>query len=332
MRDFFKGLALITAALLLFPAIPYAAGAIFSEKEEAAEAFSQTSPQSPEPAEAITEVYIYDTISERALALDTEDYIAAALFEQLPPNCEKELIKAQAVLMYTYILKRRRDETALPTPELYGCDVSTDSSKYPRLSLGEVSEEELSPFKEAAKEVLGEYCSYGGEPIVAAFCYSAGITTESAKTVLGADIPYLKSVATNEPDAFFTTVAYTEEEVFARLTTAEGGYVLLGDPQGWITPKETAATGYVQSVYLDSRFIVSGSEIARLLNLPSARFTFRYSPASNRFIFTVSGSGSLVGLSIRGGNELAKKGYNYKEILLHFFDGINILEAKSASE
>ena len=332
MKDFFRGLAMITATLLIFPAVPYLIGVFAPPEPEAVEASAEAVFEAPETAEFISEVRVYDTVKQRAITLTAEEYLAAALAAQLSPEAEPELLKAQAVLMYTYILKRRLDETEAPTAELFGCDISTDSSKYPRLYLGDDEALDLSVYRDAANAVLGEYCAYLDEPISVAYCYSAGTATESAETVLGIDVPYLQSVPSAEPDAYYTTVSYTSDEVFARLTTTDSGYVLLGGAEGWITPKETAPSGYVKSVYLDSRFVVSGAEIASLLNLPSARFTYRYSSATDRFTFTVSGSGSLVGLSQRGGNALAKQGFNYKEILLKYFSDIEIKSSKAPEQ
>ena len=323
MKDFFKGLMLITLSLLLFPAIPYAVG-MFYHEDEVIEVSSEIA-AAKQNEDYIAEVYVYDTVAEKEIVLTTEEYIAAALAPMYSPNADQELLKAQAVLMYTYILRRRKDEALSPTPDLHGCDISTDGSQYPRLMLGKDMTFDYENFRAAARAVKGVYCSYGGEPISVAYCYSAGLSTESAETVLGEDIPYLQAHQTSEPDAYFTTVTYPSDEVFARLTTSDAGYVLLGSPSGWITEKETAPSGYVKSVYLDSRFIVSGSEIARLLNLPSARFTFRYSESTDRFVFTVSGSGSLVGMSQRGAGVLAAQGYSYQEILKYYFDGIEIV-------
>lgn len=332
MKDFFKGIAMVTAALILFPAVPYIVGTVFPPDEPAVEASADIQIPREDGYDLITEVYIYDTVSERVLTVSTEEYVAAALAAQLSPDAEPELLKAQAVLMYTYILRRRMEENARPSAELYGCDISTDTNKYPRLALGNEPSFALELFRKIAREVMGEYCSYGGEPISVAYCSSAGASTESSDTVLGVDVPYLKSTPTFEPDGYYTTVSYTEDEVSARLMTADDGYILLGEPDGWITLKDVTESGYVQSVYISSQYVVSGIEIARLLNLPSARFTFRYSSGTNKFIFTVSGSGSLVGLSQRGGNALAAEGYNYREILLHFFSGIDIKTSRVLAE
>ena len=332
MKDFFKGLAILTAALLLFPAVPYFLSRVSSGDDAVEASAGMVVAKDDSPAELCgEEMYLYDTVTGRTVTLTVEEYVASAVAAQLAPSCDRELLKAQAVLMYTYLLKRRADELKNPTAELYGCDISTDTSKYPRLILGNDESVDLSVYREIAHEVAGEYISYGGEPISVAYCYSAGTSTESALTVLGIDIPYLQSVDSAEPDAYHTTVTYTSEEVFARLTTSSDGYVLLGGADGWITMKNVEANGYVREVYLDGRFIVSGIEIARLLNLPSARFTFRYSEATDRFTFTVSGSGSLAGMSQRGAAVLASQGYNYKEILLHYFSDIDLKSSASDS-
>lgn len=324
MKNFFRGMAILTLALLIFPAVPWMIGAVSVGEAVPAAAEVGGVAKEDEGIKYLSEVEIYDIVTERVITLTGEEYVAAALAAQLSPGCPEELLKAQAVLMYTYILRRHLDEAENPTPELYGCDVSTDSNKYPRLIMEGSETVDFEVYREIARETAGEYCSYEGEPIIPAYCRAAGSSTESAMTVLGLDIPYLKSTPTEEPDAYNTTVTYTSDEVFARLTTSKEGYVLLGSPKSWITLKDTQPNGYVNTVYLDSKFEISGSELSKLLNLPSARFTFRYSEASDRFTFTVSGSGSLVGMSQRGAAVLAGEGLGYKEILLHFFHGIRI--------
>lgn len=332
MKDFYRGLAVITVILLLFPAIPALMGIFIPQKESLPASSEINLPKEETHSyDYISQVYLYDTSAKKEIILTTEEYLVSALAALISPEAEKELLKAQTVLMYTYILGRRLDETASPTPELFGCDISTDTSKYPKLALGKEEPIDREPYHQAVKEVIGEYCAYENQPISVAYCYSSGTLTESAETVLGIDLPYLKSVSTHEPDAFYTTVSYTSDEVFARLSTSESGYVLLGDASGWITPNETEESGYVKSVLLDSRFLVSGIEMARLLNLPSARFTFIYSPATDRFTFTVSGSGSLVGMSQRGAEVLARQGNDYRQILNSFFSQIEIKSSENLS-
>lgn len=327
MKNFFKGLTVFTLSLLIFPAVPWLIGSVSTEEAVPAVADIEIKKEPAEPdipEFKIDEVNVYDPVTEREITLTAREYVASALAAQLSQDNPRELLKAQAVLMYTYILKRRADEIKSPTPDLHGCDVSTDYKKYPRLILGEKETVDISAYREIADEVAGEYLSYGGEPITVAYCRAAGLSTESALTVLGEDVPYLKAVDSFETDEYITTVSYTSDEVFARLTTTSDGYVLLGDPDGWIGISEAEPDGYVRKATLDGRFILSGSELASLLNLPSAKFTFRYSGASDRFTFTVSGCGSLVGMSQRGAAAMAAEGMDYREILGHFFVGTGL--------
>lgn len=332
MKNFFKGLIALTLALIIFPAVPWFIG-ISSPDSETVEAAAEANvPKEPEKTlYSLTEVSVYDTVRGREKIININDYVAGTVAAQLAGDCPRELLKAQSVVMYTYILRRHLDEIENATPGLMGCDVSDDTNKYPRVLSDGTDGVDLDIYKEVAKEVEGEYISYGGEPITVAYCRSAGSCTESALTVLGVDVPYLQSVPSEEPDNYHTTVIYSSDEVFARISTANDAYILLGNPEDWIKISKAESNGYVSEVTLDSTYKVLGIEFAKMLNLPSARFTFRYSQASDRFTFTVSGSGSLVGLSQRGAAVMAGEGYNYREIIAHYFKDVKIEGAEQLS-
>lgn len=46
--------------------------------------------------------------------------------------------------------------------------------------------------------------------------------------------------------------------------------------------------------------------------------------ANGKFVFSGSGSGHGVGLSQKGAQGMAQMGYDYKEILCHYYTGITI--------
>ncbi len=325
MKNFFKGLLSLTVCLIIFPAVPWLIGTA-SVGEESLPASSELNiPKSPSDSSPFSDegVLYLDAVTGKITEIPVLDYVAGAVACQLSPECPEELLKAQSVIMYTYILKRRLDLSSQSDSSLSGCDVSSDVNKYPRIVFdGEGVDLEI--YKKIAAEVEGEFISYAGEPITVAFCRSAGKSTESALTVLGIDVPYLKETPSEEPDNYPVTVTYTSEEVFARLTTTEDEYILLGEPSGWIEITQAKENGYVSEVALDSSYKLSGEEFALILNLPSARFTYRYSPGTDRFTFTSSGCGSLVGLSQRGAAVMAARGESYRDILKHFFSGVEI--------
>lgn len=324
MRDFFKGIAVITAALILVPLFLLLAE-VFTPKPQTIPAVSELPPENTAYA-LIREVVVYDTVKQTAFTLSTEDFLQSALMAQLTETAPKEAIKAQATLMYTYILSQRLNQLANPTPALFGADISTDSSKYPALVL---DKEAPIAFKTAVSEVLGDYIAYNGEPIQAAYCVSSGGYTESALTVLGEDIPYLQSVKCDFDADYVTEVLYTSDELFARITTSCQGVTLYGEPNEWITKLSASSGGYVTEVTLCNDHHIKGTLFASALNLPSANFTYKYSSEFDRFTFTVRGCGHLVGLSLNGACEMAKQNKTCEEILKHFFTGIEIIHSQT---
>lgn len=329
MKDFFKGMAVITFALLIIPAISLLFQADF--EVPSAPAITETQPQDKEYA-LLETVSVYDTVKQETFTMSIEDYLVASLFSHLEKDAHPELIKAQTVIMYTYILGRRIDELASPTPELGGADISTDSSKYLSLMLPDEAMsrydedygEMLATYKSLISEVLGIYCEYDGEPIEPAFCQSSGGKTQSALTVLGKDVPYLRSAQSEYDAEFVTDVSYTSTEVFARISTSGKGYALYTDPSQWIKPSVVTSDGYIVEIRLDNSHTVSGRWLASVLNLPSAKFSVSYSTQLDRFTFTVYGSGHLVGFSQYGAQKMAEQGATWRELLEHYYAGIEV--------
>ncbi len=337
MKNFTKGLIIVAAALIIIPLIP----AVLSAKGEtdfsSLPGITESAAAMAVPGENmnyryIDTVYIYDEVNKDTISVPVEDYLCAAVLGSISPTAEPELLKAQTVLMYTYILGKRLKAIKSRDSDIYGCDISTDSEKYTRLMWSEEADElysEKQPdYREKVKAAVGscqgEFLTYDGKPIVPAYCFSCGGVTESAETVLGEDVPYLSSVKSEYDSEYITEAVYSKDEIFARLALSEEAITLLGPCESWITVSESSETGYVKSLLLDGKYSVNGAEFAKLLNLPSPRFTFGYSEEFDNFTFAVSGVGHLVGLSQYGANEMAKRGADYTEILKKYFVGTEI--------
>lgn len=341
MKNFMKGLLIVAAALIVIPLLP----AFLSAKSkdaplpgpDAAEASATIAkPEADIKSDIkymyIDTVHIYDVESGKTVDLSLEEYLYAAVLGAVSPTAEPELLKAQTVLMYTYILGKRQRAVSSPDLEINGCDISTDSQKYVRLVLKDEADglykDKLPDYEDKLKAAItackGEYVAYDGKPIVPAYCFSCGGTTESAEDVLGEKVPYLVQIDSEYDSGYTTEAVYTKDEIFARLALSDEAVTLLGPCEDWIAISESSETGYIKSLMLDGKYSMSGATFARLLNLPSARFTFRYSKEFESYTFKVSGAGHLVGLSQYGANEMAKRGADYKEILLKYFVGTEI--------
>ncbi len=323
MKDFIKGMSAIVLALLILPAFTLVFTHQKSPEDIPASALTVSEP--PKYA-LINQVTLLDTVKGSTFTLSVEDYLLYSLLAHQIDEAEDELIKAQTAVFYTYILTRRIEETEAPTPHLMGADISTDSSEYLSIRSPTPEEAELvARLKPLITEVLGAYIAYKNEPIDPAFCISTGGDSQSALTVCGTDYPYLR-VADSPYDKGYTTLtAYTKAEVFARLSTAGQGYDLYTDPKDWISVSSANPDGYIKEILLDGRYTLTGRELARILNLPSAKFSVSYSEETGMFTFTTLGQGHLVGLSLVGANEMARQGFNWQEILTHYYTDVKII-------
>lgn len=335
--SFVKGLVVVALSLLLIPIVP-AIISHFTADEPAIPAYAPIVEAEQKTAyQLLDEVRVYDVVSQTSATLSVEEYMVESVCASISADAEPEMLKAQAVMMYTYILGRRLEEVRSPTPELYGCDISTDTNRYTPLMPKAVfdamykdkAEDYLKKIEEAVESVMGEYIAYGGLPIVPAYCFSCGGITESAQSVLGEAVGYLGEVESEFDSDYKTDVMYTQEELFARITTQPDGITFLGDPSDWLNITKTTDTGYVLEVTLDSTNVVTGAQLAQWLNLPSPRFTVSYSEEFESFTFKVYGSGHLVGLSQYGANKMAKEGMSHTEILEYFYSGAKVCESVS---
>ena len=68
--------------------------------------------------------------------------------------------------------------------------------------------------------------------------------------------------------------------------------------------------------------VLKGTEVRTAIGLSSAMFTVSF--RDDNIVFTSSGSGHGVGLSQYGADGMAKEGYEYKEILSHYYSGTEV--------
>ncbi len=288
-------------------------------------------------------IKVLRTGSGKVVEKELIDYVKGAVSAEISPEYEKEAIKAQAIVCYTYALwlKKNADHA-----NLEDADISDDSGKYQgyldddelQEKWGDKYEQYSKKISECVSEVIGKYLEYDGEPIMA--CYHAISTgkTESSKNVWGNDIPYLKSVTANgdllSPD-IDSTVTLSKEQ-FKECAEKLDGVKLSKNSSKWLGEIKTTESGYVLSLTIGSKNF-SGNDIRNAFSLKSPAFTIE--KTENGFVFKVKGYGHLVGMSqysadymARQGSDwqeilkdyMARKGATYDEILLHFFKGANL--------
>ncbi|MDR0222431.1 MAG: SpoIID/LytB domain-containing protein [Oscillospiraceae bacterium] len=274
----------------------------------------ETSP--PEPTAETLRVVSGGAVVEGNAA----DIVARVVQNEIGSSFNKEAIKAQAVAAYTYI---KRHNALNSTPSLTLAPTASDR------------------VKECVGEVAGQGAYYNGELIQAVFSASSAGYSSSAANVWGEDLPYLKSVKCAfdeeyDPNYGLTKV-FTSNEVMLKVLK-ETGIELSGDPAGWFK-----VSGWVDTVYVgemsiggNTSYSSGGNEvkitgrvfrerIMGLSELRSAAFDISYDRNRDAFTFTTYGYGHGAGLSQNGANILAnRQGYDYIEILKHYYTGIEV--------
>lgn len=277
-----------------------------------------TSAPTPTPDNSGEEqLSVYDQVTGTYYTAGAREIIARAVVGEIWNEFPDEAVKAQAVAEYTYI-KKNNEMGVSPTTAL-----KTDV--YDRIY-------------KLVDEVLGEAIYYNGEMIQSVFFASSCGYTNSAESVWGVDYPYLRSVdcpldKTTDPN-WGSTDSYSSDYIKNAVQNTLG-IALTGDPSKWFkinSRLDNREHGWVTSISVGGMTKANGKTIdgrtirEKVLgySLKSAAFDLKYDKSSDKFIFTTYGHGHGVGLSQYGAKALVENGYTYKQILQHYFTGVEI--------
>lgn len=258
---------------------------------------------------------------EEVIELSAHDYIVGVVAAEVPVSFEKEAIKAQAVAARTFL------EHEKYSPKHENADICSDfeccqayiSEDGLREKWGKNYDKYIRIIESAVSETDGEYLSYEGEAVFAAFhSSSAGMTEDGG-------YPYLVSVDTPEDEKsvpnYITTLSLRDIDFRDTVLYLKPEADMTGDADKWISETKRDDSGRVESMTVGG-VEFSGSELRKLFSLRSTAFEIKH--ADGEFVFTVTGYGHGVGMSQYGANVMAKNGADYKEILAHYYPGTEL--------
>jgi len=277
-------------------------------------------------AEAPETVRLYNPDNGRITTPKMYDYIYSVVCAECPMLYHEEAIKAQIVAAYTYTLycmevNKGADYDLTTKPETSQAYITREQAFE---NWGSNAKKYDKRLKKLMNEVWGEYLSYKGEPILAAYHAISSGKTESAKAVWDKNIPYLQS-ADSEGDRLAEKY---ETKVEVAIEKAEGGLKPLGFSVSELkkAKRETTDCGTVKTLtYKDKS--VTGEQLRATFSLRSANFKIKVT--SKKVTFTVYGYGHGLGMSQNGANFMAKMGCGYKEILSHYYKQTKLESKKS---
>lgn len=163
-------------------------------------------------------------------------------------------------------------------------------------------------YEDAVENTEGKVLLADGKLNLVPYHEISGGTTRDGETVLGSsEYQYLKSVDSsadeNAPDYFSST------------------YISKRQLPKELKIKERDSAGYVLSLQADDK-ILEGEMFALGMGLASSNFSIQ--ETGNKIRFLCRGKGHGLGFSQYGGNELAKNGNSWEEILEEYFPEMEI--------
>lgn len=257
------------------------------------------------------EIILRDRVLYLINDIDLETYITGVVASEMPSEWHVEALKAQAVAARTYaynLLRKNRnslyDLTSTYMHQVYN-GIHTAS---PSVLL-------------AVESTKGEVLTYKGELIEPYYHSHCAGQTESSFYIWGKDVPYLQSVRCFHPD---------RKKWEASISRKKLGYKI-----GFLDIKKVkilkrSPSGRVLKISLSDgkrQKIITGEELRRLMGYTELKSTlFEIKEEGDYIIFRGEGMGHGVGMCQWGAYEMAKRGYSYRQILLYYYKGVDILK------
>ena len=266
---------------------------------------------------------------EELLELPLEEYLVGVVLSEMPASFGSEALKAQAVAARTFALRQ------MDSGKHNDCDLCADSGCCQAWSsrtcmeekLGDAWEAYWEKAEKAVRETEGEAMYYQGSLIDAVYFSCSGGRTEAAVAVWGSEVPYLQSVlSTGEENAapFYSETEISHAAFRATILDTFAQADLSGSPNTWFGEQTRTEGGGVDTLMVGG-VPVKGTELRTLFRLRSTDFDLTVE--EDHLVFSVRGYGHRVGMSQYGANAMAKEGKSYREILSHYYCGVEILKA-----
>ena len=260
--------------------------------------------------------------SGEILSLPVEEYLVGVLVSEMPMSFNDEALKAQAIAARTFVFKKISDgkHSGFDVCDQSSCCQAWNSMHIFRERFGSNYDTYIKKAVQAVQETSGMMIYYENELIDAPYFSCSGGRTEDAVAVWGSDIPYLKTVdSPGEENAsnYHSVVSIASDEFCRCLERTD----LTGNPELWLGDIVLSEGGGVLSIEIGNKYY-SGTDLRRIFGLKSTLFSISTEP--DRIIFDVKGYGHRVGMSQYGANVLAEAGYEYEEILKHYYQGVEI--------
>ena len=265
---------------------------------------------------------------ENVMEMDLGTYLVGVLRAEMPASFPEEALKAQTVAARTYTLYKLAGGTGHENADIctdHTCCQAYLEEEAARENWGGDAAHYEEKVRAAVKETDGEVMLYDGAPILAVFHSASAGLTRPAGEVWTTDVPYLQPVDSPEnaeriPN-YYSRVTFTAAEFKEKFLAVHPEADLSGGAEGWISGAVTDSAGSVEHITIGG-VQVKGTQVRSIFGLRSACFTWE--TGEKGVTFFVTGYGHGVGMSQYGACAMAEEGADYREILTHYYSGVEI--------
>ncbi len=268
-------------------------------------------------SETIEDNNIYVIVHRRNGGVETlelNDYLIGVVSAEMPALFNEQALMAQAIVARTYTLK------AISRGQVLTDNESTQSYKSNSELLnmwGSSYDTYYNKIATAVYNTSSLYLEYNGDYIEALYHSTSNGKTESSVNVWGNFYPYLVSVDSSYDS---TNPSFIHESVMSYEQVSNK----LGLSVNYDTTfdiLEYTTSNRINKISVDET-IFDGVTFRNKLGLRSTDIEIIKN--SDSITFRTKGYGHGVGMSQYGANGMAKAGYSYEDILLHYYPGVRI--------
>lgn len=278
-------------------------------------------------------IKVFNSKTNEVIVIEPEEYLKGVVASEMPADFNIEALKAQSVTARTYLLYRLKkypdghpDHLEAPICSDVHCQVWTSKNDLIESHEDGWYEKYWWKIEEAVNSTNGQVLTYDGKIIEPLFHSVSGGRTENSEDVFSTAVPYLRSVESpyeSEAPKLHDSIKITVDEFIRKIKSAHGDIdISPADLNEKIQLGEVSESGKIKTLYIDDTEI-TGREMRSLFNLNSTDFNFIQS--GDEIEIVTNGYGHGVGMSQWGADGMADNGYNYKEILEHYFTDIKIV-------
>ena len=263
-------------------------------------------------------IRVKDTQNNTITKVPFEDYIVGVLAGEMPIDFELEAFKAQAVAARSYAMRQmasNKDKDYDVVNTVMNQVYLTDD--YLKSVWKDEYITKINKIKTAVLETYNEYLDYNGTVAEAMFFSTSVGYTENSEEIFTNEVPYLRSVSSTWDEispVYEVKYSFSLSDFYKKLNLEFSDKVTLE-----ILSK--TSTGRIKQIKING-VIFQGNSVMNLLNLKSNHFTIVQN--NDKVNIVTKGYGHGVGMSQYGAQAMALNGYNYKEILAHYYQGTTI--------